>query len=166
MRSVRFNLVGFSFSLIKNLIIDLIAFFLCGVFLLVVPIYSVAIRTIQLEQQQGALSEKLRSKIRNDTNSLVPVVILMVFFILAMLVGLSVTSMYYNGLKNVFASLDLPDLEKHFYVKDFEFLQDSRGAFTVHGFPVTLSRAFQLFQFVFVSTVASVVSLAYLSPYY
>ena len=112
------------------------------------------------------MSEKLRSKLRSETNSNVPLILLFTLLILGMLVALSVTSMHYNGLKNVFASLDLPDMEKHFYVKDFEFLQDSRGAFTVHGVPVTLSRAWQLFQFVFVSTVASVVSLAYLSPYY
>jgi len=121
---------------------------------------------IQLEQQEGALSEKLRSKIRSATNFATPIIIAITFAILALLVGLSITSVHYNGLKNVFASLDLPDLEKHFYVKDFEFLQDSRGAFTVYGFPVTLSRAWQLFQFVFLSTVTSLVSLAYLSPYY
>ena len=70
----------------------------------------VAIQTIQLEQQQGALSEKLRSNLRRETNTLVPFIILMTFAILALLVGLSVTSVYYNGLKNVFASLDLPDI--------------------------------------------------------
>ena len=135
-------------------------------FLCVFVCYRGAIDIIQLEQQEGALSAKLRSNLDKATGSDAISFIVITLFILALLVGLSVTSVSYNGLKNVFASLDLPDMEKHFYVKDFEFLQDSRGAFTVHGFPVTLSRAWQLFQFVFVSTVASVVSLAYLSPYY
>ena len=146
----------------------IVALFICLLCLLVDFIYRVAIQTIQHEQQQGgALSEKLHSNLEKATRVYATNFIIIAVFMLALLVGLSVTSVYYNGLKNVFASLDLPDMaEKHFYIKDFEFLQESRGAFTVHGFPVTLSRAWQLFQFVFVSTVASVVSLAYLSPYY
>lgn len=52
---------------------------------------QVAIQTIQLEQQQGALSEKLRSKFRSATFSLVPSVIMITLFILMALVGMSRT---------------------------------------------------------------------------
>ena len=128
--------------------------------------YILAVTFIQLNEQEGVLSEDLRSNYRqwhilNTGGSF----LVSVLGTLVMLIGSSVTSMHYQGVKLVFASLDLPDLKNPFYVDDFEFLLDARGALTVHGFPVTLSRAWQLFQFIFFTSLTFVISLAYLSPY-
>jgi hypothetical protein len=150
----------------RRLSMVIVAFFAAILSIFISYSYQLFIGEIQLEQQEGTLSETVRSRLRERSIQHAGRIFVIGFIMLAFVVGLSLTSMYYNGLKNVFASLELPDLQKHFYVKDFEYLQDSRGAFTVLDFPVTLSLGLQLLQFVFVSTVTGVISLAYLSPYY
>ena len=130
--------------------------------------HKAAILHIQLEQQKGVIPEKLLYD--SALSGITPFYIFTIFsilMILQFLVGLSITSMHYKGLQIVLASLELPKKLLHeFCFEDFLLLQKSRGAFTIYGFPVTVSRSLQLFQFVAVTSLLSMISLAYLSPYY
>ena len=150
----------------RDLSTFMVALFVTAAFFSAHICHGIALSFIQLEQQEGVLSEVVRSRVREATIDGGFSFLFMAVFLLVLLVGMSSTSMQYGGLKLVFASLELPDLKTPFYVDDFEFLLDSRGAFTVHGFPITLSGAWQLYQFTFISSVSSMIALAYLSPYY
>ena len=128
--------------------------------------HTVVILIVQVGEGQSGIQDTTKESIRSKMRTFVALAMFFAVTLLALLVGLSMTSMNYQGLKIVLASLDLPnDLKKTFDFEDFEYLQEYRGALTVYGFPVTLSRSVELFKFVCVTSVLSVVSLGYASPY-
>jgi hypothetical protein len=140
---------------LSNLIVALYSTILL---FLVFLCYMTAVNLIQFQRQEGVLKEALRDKFLSNERMSVVAFLLGNLFQLSLLVGLSTPSMQYNGLNIVFASITLP-----FYGHDFELLQAKRGAFTVHGFPVTLSLAWQVFVVISTTSTTSVISFTYLS---
>jgi hypothetical protein len=141
---------------------NLIAALYCIIlFLLATFCYFAAVPLIHIDQQEGLVKETLRAEFLSSSMTMAVSFFVGNLFQLLLLVGLSAPSMHYNGLNIVFASLALP-----FYVQDFQLLQQKRGAFTVYGFPITLSLAWQVFLTSTISLMTSVISLTYLNPYY
>ena len=154
-----------SWSRSLSLVIILSSFVLISIFLCYG--HKVAILQIQLEQQEGVITDTVHERVRLLSVTVGSAALTMMIFFFGLLVSLSMISMQYKGLQIVLASLKMPhNMMQKFCFEDFLLLQNSRGAFTIYGFPVTLFRSLQLFQFVAVTSLLSMISLAYLSPYY
>ena len=145
---------------LSNLIVALYSTILL---FLVMLCYGTAVDLCQIDQQEGVLKEALRDEFLSNAMTTAVAFVLGNLFQLSLLVGLSAPSMQYNGLNIVLASITLHVPNN---VHDFELLQAKRGAFTVYGFPVTLSLAWQVFVVISLTSTTSVISFTYLNPYY
>ena len=67
-------------------------------------------------------------------------------------IALSWISVQYSGLTILAATLDLPHHLLH--LEDFEILQNTRGALTVYGFPVTFRHSITVFESIFITCIA------------